>query len=127
MRFLVVVTPPSIYHNPTFEDTSFNILIRIGILELLLNLVYFHGFMKKQNPTVILNLQTPMIKNYLSEGLYIIEQGIKQFIFLPNDVILRINLNNKLDTDYVMVKNKAISAVKNTIKQLYIQKDMQRK
>ena len=31
---------------------------------------------------------------------------------------------NQLDTDYFMVKNKAISAIANTIKQLYIQKNM---
>ena len=37
---------------------------------------------------------------------------------------LRISLNNKLDTDYFMVKNKAISAAENTIKKLHIQKDM---
>ena len=41
--------------NPTLKDTSFNILIGIGIPELLLKLVYFHGFMKKPNSTVILN------------------------------------------------------------------------
>ena len=33
--------------NPTFEYTSFNILLSIGISELLLNLVSCHGFMKK--------------------------------------------------------------------------------
>ena len=37
---------------------------------------------------------------------------------------LRINLINQLDTDYVMIKNKAILFVANTIKQLHIQKDM---
>ena len=33
---------------PTSEKTSFNILIGIGIPELLLNLVTCHGFVKKQ-------------------------------------------------------------------------------
>ena len=55
---------------------------------------------------------------------YSIEQGTKQLSLIPNDVRLRINLNNQLDTDYLMVKNKAISAVANTIKQLHTQKDM---
>ena len=41
--------------NPTFKDTSFNILLCIGILELLLNLVYCHRFMMKPNSTVVLN------------------------------------------------------------------------
>ena len=37
---------------------------------------------------------------------------------------LKINLTDQLDKDYVMVKNKAISAVSKTINQLHIQKDM---
>ena len=41
--------------NPIFKDTSFNTLLSIGILELLLNLVYCHRFMMKPNSTVVLN------------------------------------------------------------------------
>ena len=37
---------------------------------------------------------------------------------------LIINLIDQLKTDYVMVKNEAISSVANTIKQLNIKKDM---
>ena len=33
--------------NPTFKETSFNLLLGVGIPELLLNLVSCHGFMKK--------------------------------------------------------------------------------
>ena len=80
--------------------------------------------MKKQNSTVILNFQTRQINNYLSKGFYIIEKGIKHIRLLPDDVRLRINLNNQLDTDYFMVKHNTISAVANTIKQLHIHKDM---
>ena len=65
-----------------------------------------------------------MSKKYLSKVFFVIKQGSKQLNLLPNDVRLIINLINQLDTDYVMVKNKAISAVENTIKQLHIQKDM---
>ena len=64
-----------ISNNPTFKETSFNLLLRIGITELLLNLVYFHGFMMKSNSTVILNFRSRQIKNYLSKLLFVIEQG----------------------------------------------------
>ena len=80
--------------------------------------------MKKPNSAVILNCLTRLINNNLSKLLYIIEQDTKQLSLLPNYVRLKINLNNQLDTDYVMVKNKRISAVANTMKQLHIQKDM---
>ena len=114
----------SISSKPIFEQTSFNILLGIGIPELLLNLVSCHGFMKKPNSTVILNFQTRLINNYLSKGFSIIEHNKNQLSLIPNDVKFIINLINRLDTDYFMVKNKAISTVANTIKQLHIHKNM---
>ena len=41
-------TLSTIYSNRIFKQTSFNILLGIGIPELLLNLVPCHGFMEKQ-------------------------------------------------------------------------------
>ena len=43
---------------------------------------------------------------------------------LPNDVRLRINVIDQLDTDFFMAKSKGISYVSNTIKTLHIQKNM---
>ena len=43
---------------------------------------------------------------------------------LPNYVKLRINLIDKMDTDFFMAKNKSISSVANTIKKLHIQINM---
>ena len=114
----------SIPSEPEFEDTSFNILLSIGIPELLPNLLSCRVFVKKQNSTVILTCQCRLINNCLAKLFYIIEKGTKQLSLLPNDVKLRTNLNNQLDTDFVTTKNKAISAVANTNKQLHIQKDM---
>ena len=92
---------------PTFEQTSFNILPGIGIPELLLNLVYCHGLMKKPNSTVILNFQSCLINKYLAKGLYIIERETKQKNMLPNDVILRINMIYQMDIDFVMAKKQS--------------------
>ena len=114
----------SLLSKPKFEDISFNILLGIGITELLLDLVSFYGFMKKPNSTVILNLRSLLINNYLAKGFYIFENESKHLIVLPNDVKLRINLINQMDTDFIMAKNKAIYAVANTIKKLHIQKNM---
>ena len=80
--------------------------------------------MKKPNSTAILNFRTRQINDYLSKGFSIIEHNTKQLSLLTNAVKLRINMIDQLDTDYVMVKNKAISSVANTIKQLHIQKNM---
>ena len=43
---------------------------------------------------------------------------------LTNDVKLIINLIDKIDTYFIMEKNKAISSVANTIKKMHIQKNM---
>ena len=43
---------------------------------------------------------------------------------LPNNVKLRINPIDQMDTDFLMAKNKAISSVANTTKKLHIQKNM---
>ena len=109
--------------NTTFKETNFNLLLGIGIPELLLNLVSCHGFMLKSNSTMILNLQSRLIKNYLSKGFFIIDRGSNHLNFIPNDVILRTNLIDKLKTDYVMVKNKALSAIANTTKPFHIHKN----
>ena len=112
----------SISSKPKFEDTSFNILLGTGIPELLLNLVSCHGFMKKPNSTVVLNWRSFLINNYLAKGFYITEKVPKQLNLLPNDVKFTINLNNQMDTDFFMAKNKAISAEANTIKNYIIRK-----
>ena len=80
--------------------------------------------MKKSNSTVILNCRSRLIKNYLSKYFFIIEQGSKQLSLIPNDVSLIINLDDQLKTDYVMVKNEALSAVANNIKQLHNNKNI---
>ena len=112
----------SISSKPTFEETSFNILLGIGIPELLVNLLYFHGFMKKPNLTVILNCRSCLINIYLSKLFYIIEKDSKQLSMLPNDVKLRIYLIDQMDTDFVMSKNKSISSVVNTIQNYIFRK-----
>ena len=59
--------------NPAFKETSFNLLLDIGIPELLMDLVSCHGFMLKSNSTVILNFRSRLVNNYLSKGFFIID------------------------------------------------------
>ena len=63
--------------NTTFKETTFNLLLGIGIPGLLLNLVYCNGFTMKSNSTVILNCQSRLINNYLSKCFSVINQGSK--------------------------------------------------
>ena len=52
------------------------------------------------------------------------QYNTNQLSLIPNDVKLRTNLIDQLKTDYVMVRNEAISAIANTRKKLNIQKNI---
>ena len=92
--------------NRIFEQTSFNILLSIGIPEVLLNLISCHGFIEKPNSTVILNWRSSFLNNYLAKGFLINEKESNQLISLPNDAKMRINVIDKLETDFIMAKKK---------------------
>ena len=87
--------------NRIFEQTNFNILLGIGIPELLLNLVSFHGLTKKTNAIVLLNFLYSLVNNYLSKGLFIIENYSNQLNIIPNDVKLRIYVIDQLETYFI--------------------------
>ena len=57
---------------PKIIMEGLNLLPIIGIPALLLNLVYYHGFMMKLNSTILLNFRSRLINNYSSKGLFII-------------------------------------------------------
>ena len=62
--------------------------------------------MKKPNSTVILNCRSRLVNNYLSKGLYIIEKDSKQLSMLPNNMKLKINLIDQMDTYFSWQKTK---------------------
>ena len=64
------------------------------------------------------------MNNYIAKGLFIIENNSKQLNILLNDVKLITHAIDKLEIDFVMKKNTAISSVENTIKRLHIQSDL---
>ena len=62
------------------------------------------------------------MNNYLAKGFYMIEKESKQLIILPNDVKLRTDEIDQLETDFAMAKNTAIYSVENTIKNCIFRK-----
>ena len=71
------------------EEASYNELLGIGILEVLINHISCHGFTKNVNSTVILVCQSHLVNFHLSKGLVILEHNSKQLISDPNDTKLR--------------------------------------
>ena len=54
-------TLSAISSDKIFYQASYNILLGFGIPGVLINLVNFHGFMKKPNSTVILDYQSRLV------------------------------------------------------------------
>ena len=109
--------------NRISEQISFNILLIIGIPELLLNLVSCHGFVDNPNSTDILNYRSRLVNRYSAKVFFVIENNSNQLSSLLNDVKLRIHAIEQLEIDFVIEK-KAISSVENTINKLNIQSDL---
>ena len=93
------------------EQASYNILLGIGIPELLINLVSCHGFTEKPNSTVIFNCQYHLVNNSLAKGFVIIKQKSKQLSSVTNDVKLIIHAIYQQKVDFVMEKTTAIFLV----------------
>ena len=113
----------SIYSDKILKQASYNILLGIGIPEVLMDLVSCHGFMEKSNSTVILNLRSRLVNHYLEKGFVIIKHNSKQLISLPNDAKLRIHAIDQLEAYFVMAKITEIYSVANTINILHTQSD----
>ena len=60
-----------------------------------MDLVSCHGFMKKPNSTVILNLKYCLVNYYFEKGLIIIKHNSKQLSSALNDVKLIIHVVDK--------------------------------
>ena len=84
-----------ISYDKIFEEASYNGLLSIGIPKVLINLLYFHGFMKKQNSTVMLVCQSRLVNYYLAKVFVGIEHNSNHLSSVPNYLKLRINLIDK--------------------------------
>ena len=66
----------TISSNRIFKQTSFNILLGIGIPEQLLNLLSCHGFMHKSNTIVILNCRSHLVNNHLENDSLLLKRTL---------------------------------------------------
>ena len=114
-------TLSSISSDKISEQASYNILLGIGIPEVLMNLVSCHGFVEKPNLTSILNLRSRLVDYYLAKIIVIIQHNSNKLSSVPNDVKLRIHVIDKQKTYFVMACIIAIYSVANTINKFHIQ------
>ena len=72
-------------------DKSFNIILGIGIPDLLINLMSCNGFLKNINYVVILKCPKRMLEYYSKKGFAILESNDNDLAKLFNTVKQRIN------------------------------------
>ena len=71
-------------------DKCFDIILGIGIPDLLMNLISCYGFLRKINYVVILKYPKRILKYYFSKLFAILECNYYNLEKLPNDVKQRI-------------------------------------
>ena len=71
-----------------FEEASYNKLLGIGIIEVLMNLISCNIFMENKNSNVILVRRSRLGYYFLEKGLVIIEHDCNQLSSVPNDLKL---------------------------------------
>ena len=96
-------------------------MLDIDILEVLMNLISCHGFMKNKNSTVVLVCLYQLVNYHLLKGFVIIEYNSKHLISVPNEVKQRIHAIDKQKTDHVLVCHTEISSLANTLNILHAQ------
>ena len=89
-----------------------------------MNLISYHGFTKKKNPTVILLFCTWLVEYYLEKGFVIIEHNSKKLRSEPNEEKQRIHAINMHQSYFVMDCYVETSSLANTINKLHIQSDL---
>ena len=70
-------TLSSIYSDKIFEQATYNILLDIGIPDVLMKLMSCHLLTEKQNSTVILNCRSCLVNYYLVKGFVIIKTQLE--------------------------------------------------
>ena len=105
-------------------DKGFNIILGIGIPDLLMNLMSCHGFLKNVNYVVILNFPKRMLEYYFSKGFTILEWNDNNLEKLPNDVKQRIHAEKTDNWDKFMTSINTITFTSNTLKNLVVNKSV---
>ena len=95
-------------------------MLGIGIPEVLMNLVSYHGVTKKTNLYFILVYRSRFVNYYLAIGFIIIEHNYKHLISVSHKVEHIIHAIDKQKTYYVMACYIGIYSVENILNKLEI-------
>ena len=103
-------------------NKSYEKILGIGIPDLLMNLMSFHGFLRNKNSVVVLKCPKRMLEYYLTKGFTIFECNTINLAKLPNEVKDRIHAEDTNDSDKVITCTTTIPSTSNTLKNLTVNK-----
>ena len=105
-------------------DRSFNIILGIGIPNLLMNLSSCNIFLKNINSVVISKRPKNILEYYLSKGFTILEFNDNNLAKLPNDIKQIFHAEKTDNSDKVMTCINKITSISNTLKNLVVNKSL---
>ena len=97
-------------------------ILGIGILDLLMNIMSCHRFLKNINYVVLLKCPKMMLEYYFSKWFTLLECNDNNLEKLPNEVKERINEEETENSDKVMTCITTITSTSNTLKNLVVSK-----
>ena len=103
-------------------DKSVNIILGIGIPDLLMNLMPCHGFLENKNSVVLLKFPKSMLEYYFSKGCTLFEWNTINLEKISNEVKDRTHAEDTENSEKVMTFTTTISSTSNTRKNLAVNK-----
>ena len=109
------------YKNGEF---CFDRILGIGITDLLMNLLYCHGYLKNMDYVVMIKCPIMMLEYYFSKGFAILECNNNNLAKLPNNVKQIIFAEETDNSDKVMTCINTTPSISNTLYNLLVNKSL---
>ena len=105
------------------HGNKYDNILGIGIPDLLMNLMYYRGFLKNINSVVILKCPKRILEYYFSKLFTLFECNTNNLAKLSNEVKEIINAEDIDNSDKVMTCTSTIPSTSNTLKNLAVNKN----
>ena len=107
-----------------YGDRSFDRILGIGIPDLLMDLMYCHGFLKKIDSVIILKCTKRMLEYYFPKVFNILECNVNNLAKLTIDIKKRIYAEDTDNSDKVMTCINTIPSTSKKLKNLVVNKSL---
>ena len=103
-------------HNDNFKNSKFNNLSRLGITDILINIISCHGFDKSSISTAILTCRNSLVPYYISKLFFAVEIELGGVDSIYETVKKQINSTHLYEEEILLICKVAIPSIFNTLK-----------